>query len=217
MNLRSTLFALALLCLAGPAGAADDAAFRLAGTWVRAETLRDLDAGTVTDPSGCHLVISAEPVGVLEVCRGWSGAWQGPLRLEEKDGRIELEGTGAQGPDGLPQGFGVSGPRRAVVRAGIPNELQLGSGGRVLEGLYRLDAARVEKLQAWMDRPLDPPHAREVHEETAAHVEEPTGPAPIAQPIAPKSRLCGCGAAEGSLGAGAIWLALGGLRRRRRS
>jgi len=211
-----------LVALALPAAASSDGAFRLAGTWVQAPTLRDLDAGTATDPTGCHLVVSAEPVGVLEVCRGWSGAWEGPFDLEEKDGRVELEGNGPTHPEGVLGAFGRGGRRRLVLRAGVPNELQIGSdrGARSpegLHGLYRLDAARVEKLVDWLERPL------EVREEVspvldeAPKAEEPPPEVAIAQPIAPKPRLCGCGAAEGTLGVGAIWLALAASKRRRRS
>ncbi|HWV36851.1 MAG TPA: hypothetical protein VN033_00045 [Vulgatibacter sp.] len=210
-----------LLAIALPAAAVDDGAYRLAGTWVQAATLRDLDADRVTDPTGCHLVISAEPVAVLEVCRGWSGAWEGPFEVEQERGRVALEGSGPVRPGGPLGAFGRGGRRRVVLRAGVPNELQIGSdlGARSpegLHGLYRLDAVRVEKLVAWMERPVEVPD-EEVRPVAAKEPEpeEPSQQVAIAQPIAPKPRLCGCGAAEGGLGIGAIWLALAAGRRRR--
>lgn len=220
--------AIATLAMGATAHAAsDDAAYRLAGTWVPARTFRALEAGATSGAPGCLLLISAEPLGVQEICRGSSGTWEGPLRLGEERGRVELEARAGAPPMGAPAastpGFGVEGRRLLVARAGAPNELELrwGAGPRSPEGmqrLYRIDAGQVEALQAWMERAEDAGEA--AHEPLPVEADDPAPPAApekvaIAEPIAPKPRVCGCGAAEGTLGGAALLpaLALAGRRR----
>ncbi|HEY0841111.1 MAG TPA: hypothetical protein VGD74_13060 [Vulgatibacter sp.] len=222
--------AIAALALATTASASPEGAYRLAGTWVPAQIFRDLEAGATSGAPGCHLLIFAEPLGVQEICPGWSGAWQGPLRLEEERGRVQLEGRASAPAMGVPaaetNGFGAEGRRVLVARAGAPNELELrwGAGPRSPEGmqrLYRIDAGQVEALQAWMERggdsdgkgpePASPPRVDESPEPASEKVA-------IAEPIAPKPRICGCGAAEGAGAGGALlpalaWLALSRRRR----
>ncbi len=199
--LAASLSLAATAAWAAPSPAVDAAP--LAGTWVSSEVKRALDRGQWADV-GCHLSISAEPLYVDEICGDLRRAWEGDIEVAKSRGRLELH----------------VGALRIVSRAGTPNELELTSS-EGLRRLYRILPLEEETLADWVQlgARLSPQEAEVAEDEVEAGVEAAKGEVedlhvPIAQPIQPKPRICGCGAAEGSLAGVALLIAAAWAARR---
>lgn len=124
---------LSLLLVATPAAAR--APLSLEGVWVSAETRRWVQSGQTGDP-GCFLEVSEGPQ-VEENCA--EGIYRWP-RVSQTTTAASVELVWE----------GVDGPRRAVVRAGTPSEMELRidrDGELEYRRFYRLDARHLRGLR----------------------------------------------------------------------